>query len=223
MEQVTLSVETRQEKGKSVARKLRAAGRLPGVVYGIGENVPVVVDPRTIERILRSETARNKVYKLEGSGIAGKNVLVKDYQVDPVSRRLLHVDLLEIDVSQKITVTVPVTLIGKAAGVASGGVLNIIEREVQLRCLPTNVPTHIEVDVTALEIGDSIHLDSVKLPEGVEKALTRNETLVACVPPAKEEDAQASLAPSAEPEVITAKKPEEGAKDGAAAKDEKKK
>lgn len=230
MEQLSLSVEKRDGTGKSVTRKLRAAGKLPGVVYGLGKSTPVTADPNIIRKILLEEGGRNKILKLEGGELSGRAALIKDYQVDPLSRKLVHVDLLEIDIKAKITVTVALNFVGKAAGIADGGILSPIEREVLVRCLPTAIPKHIDVDVTSLKIADSIHLDDVKLPEGVEKGTQLNPTLVTVVPPAKEEELAPSLAPAAEPEVITEKKaaPEEGAAEGAAGakaekKDEKKK
>lgn len=217
METAKLSVELRTGTGKSVTRKLRAAGRLPGVLYGLGKSASVTVDPTTIQRILLNEKERLKVFVAEGKGVSG-NVIVKDYQVDPLTRRLVHVDLLEVDITKSIDVVVPINIVGKAAGVADGGVLNIIERQIMVRCLPTKVPAHIDVDVTALTIGSSLHLDEVQLPEGVAKVSTTNDTIVTCVPPTKEEEAVASLAPTAEPEVLTAKAPEADA----AKKEEKK-
>jgi len=162
---------------------------------------------------------------LKGAGLEGKHALIKDYQVDPLTRKLLHVDLLEIDVTKKIEVTVPLNFVGKSIGVSEGGVLNFIERTIQVKCLPTAIPQHIDVDVSALAIGHSLHLDELKLPEGIEKTSQLNSTLVTCVPPTKEEEAVASLAPTAEPEVITEKKPAEGeaAAAGAEAKKEEKK
>ena len=207
MEQLTLDVETREGKGKSATRKIRAAGKLPGVLYGLGHSIAVTVDPRTLHKLLLSEGGRNQILNLKGGqGVDGKAALVKDYQVDPVNRQLLHVDLLEIDVKKKINVTVALNIVGKSIGVAEGGVLNFIERAIEVKCLPTQIPAHIDVDVTALKIGDSIHIDDLKLPEGVEKAAAANATLVTVVPPTKEEEAAPSLAPTAEPEVITAKK-----------------
>ncbi len=225
MENQTLSVETRTKIGKGAARQLRRDGKLPGVLYGLGHNVSVVVDPKTVHKLLMEEGGRNRVLSVTGAGLEGKHVLVKDYQVDPVKRNLLHVDLLEIDVTKKIEVTVTLNYTGKCEGVAAGGVLNMIERTIDIRCLPTSIPKGIDIDVTALTIGKSIHLDDVKLPEGTEKVLQGNPTLVTCVPPAKEEEAAPSLAPTAEPEVITEKKPADGeeAAAGDAKKDEKKK
>ena len=222
MEQQTLQVETRTGLGKGHARKIRREGKLPGVLYGRGTLTSVVVDPKTILKLLLEEGGRNKVLSVTGEGLVGKHVLVKDYQIDPVKRTLLHVDLLEIDISKKILVTVAVNLVGKAAGVADGGMLNIIERSIEVRCLPNAIPKHIDVDVSSLKIGDSLHLSDLTMPEGIEAAGAAISTIVTCVPPTKEEEAAPSLAPAAEPEVITAKAPAEG-EAAAAGKDEKKK
>jgi len=225
MEQQSLSVESRTGTGKSVTRKLRAAGKLPAVLYGLGNSQPVTLEPNFITRLLLSEGGKNQILNLKGAGLDGKHALVKDYDIDPVTRKLIHVDLLEIDVTKKIEVTVPLNFVGKAAGVGEGGVLNFIERKIAIKCLPTAIPQHIDVDVTALTIGHSLHADEVKLPEGIERTSKLNSTLVTCVPPTKEEEAVASLAPTAEPEVITEKKPAEGeaAAAGEVKKEEKKK
>ena len=206
MEQQTLPVETRTPNGKGDNRRLRRGGRLPGILYGLGKNQAITVDPKPIQKLLLTEGGRNVILNLTGTGVAGKHVIIKDYQVEPVSRALVHVDLLEIDITKKITVTVPLHISGKSIGVAEGGVLNHIERTIDVRVIPTSIPKYIEVDVTALKIGDSVHLDDLKMPEGVEKASLTNQTLVTVVPPTKEEEAAPSLAPTAEPEVITAKK-----------------
>ena len=223
MEQINLNIEMRQDTGKNANRKLRALGKLPGVVYGMGKNLNISVDPRPIKKLLLEEGGRNKTLNLIGEGLEGRFALIKEYLVDPASRELLHVDLLEIDINKKIEVTVPVNFVGKALGVGEGGVLNIVERTVLVRCLPIAIPKHIDVDVSALQIGDSIHLDQLNLPEGVEKVSHTNPTLVGVVPPAKEEEATPALTASAEPEVITAKKPEPEAEGGAEKKEEKKK
>jgi large subunit ribosomal protein L25 len=215
MEQLSLSVEKRAGTGKSVTRKLRALGKLPGVVYGLGKSVPITADPNIIRKLLLEEGGRNKILKLDGGELSGRAALIKDFQIDPLSRKLVHVDLLEIDIKAKITVTVTLNFVGKAIGTADGGILSPIEREVLVRCLPTAIPKHIDVDVTSLKIADSIHLDDLKLPEGVEKGTQFNPTLVTVVPPAKEEELAPSLAPAAEPEVITEKKA--AAEDGEAA------
>ncbi len=223
MEQHTLWVEPRQQTGKGVNRKIRKAGKIPAVLYGMGKSQAVVVDPVTVTRNLLNKDAQNRVYSIEDGALKGKNILIKDWQVDPLSRRLVHVDLLEIDINKKTRVTVTINFTGKSIGVGEGGVLNIIERSIEVFAFPNKIPKSIDVDVTTLVIGRSIHLSEVTLPEGVEKTSQGDPTLVACVPPAKEEDATPSLTAAAEPEVITAKKVEgeEGAVAGAKADDKK--
>lgn len=221
MEQHTLAVNIRTEKGKGPARRFRSAGKLPGVLYGLGHNHNVVVEPRLIKKLLLEEGGRNKVLTLKGSEVEGRHALIKEYQIDPVSRVLLHVDLLEIDIKKKINVTVTLNFTGRAAGVADGGVLNVVARNIEIKCLPNQIPKHIDVDVTALKIGDSIHLEQVKMPEGIECVSALTSTLVTVVPPTKEEEAAPSLAPTAEPEVIGEKKDAAAGEEGAAAGDGK--
>jgi large subunit ribosomal protein L25 len=179
------------------------------VLYGLGNNTPVTVDPRVVHRLLLTPGGQNQILTLEGSGLTGKYALIRDYQVDPVQRNLLHVDLLEIDVTKKITVTVKLNYVGKSEGVAEGGVLNYIERSIDVKCLPISIPAAIDVDVTALKIGDSIHLDELKLPEGIEKASQSNPTLITVVPPTKVEGEEgAAAAPAAGGEKKAEKKDE---------------
>jgi large subunit ribosomal protein L25 len=226
MEQsLTLNVEKREALGKGACRKIRRAGRLPGVIYGLGSQHNVTLDPKLIKKYLLQAGGQNIIFKLQGDGIQGQHALIKDYLVDPVSRELLHADLLEIDINKKIEVTVAINITGKAVGVTEGGVLNIIERTVKIKCLPFNIPKHVDIDVTNLKIGASIHLDELVLPAGIEKVSQQNITLVTVVPPTKEEELAPVLTQAAEPEVITEKKKDdaEGAEAGKDAKKEEKK
>lgn len=223
MEQsLTLSVEKRDALGKGACRKIRKAGRLPGVIYGLGSQHNVTLDPRLIKKYLLQAGGQNIIFKLEGDGIKGQHALIKDYLVDPVTRELLHADLLEIDINKKIEVTVAINIIGKAIGVSEGGVLNIIERTVKIKCLPFNIPKHVDIDVTNLKIGDSIHLSELVLPAGIEKMSQQNITLVTVVPPTKEEELAPVLTQAAEPEVITEKKKDDDAEGAEAGKEAKK-
>lgn len=206
MEQQTLAIELREKTGKGAAHKIRRTGKVPGVLYGLGKHTSIAVNPITIRKYLLQKGGRNIILTLSGSGVSGRHALIKDYQVDPVTRDLVHVDLLEIDTTKKVRVTVPFHFSGKSVGVAEGGVLNIVGRTIEVRCLPTSIPKHIDVDVSALKIGDSIHLDELAMPEGIERVSPVNATLVTVVPPTKEEELQPALAPTAEPEVITEKK-----------------
>lgn len=219
MEKAQLTIEPRENVGKGFARRLRTAGKVPGVLYGLGAHRTLVADPRVIEKALLSDGGKNVVFSLNGDGVDGKHALVKDYQVDPVTRKLLHVDLIEIDVMKKVDVTVTIQVVGKCVGVVNGGIINVVEREIEIRALPNAIPKHIDVDVTNLDIGDSLHVDDIQLPEGVEKAHPDfNPTLVTVVPPASEEEATASVEGAAAPEVIGEKK-----KDDVAGGDKEKK
>ncbi len=212
METQNLAAEGREGLGKNANRKLRKTGKVPAVLYGMGKSAPISLDPIMVQRALLAEGGRNQIFTLKGSaGLDGKQILIKDYQVDPVSRKLVHVDLQEIDITKKVEVSVKIVFVGKSIGVAEGGVMNIIERTIEVRTVPTSIPKQIEVDVTNLKIGASLHEDDITLPQGIELASKRNATIVAVVPPSKEEAVVAVLTESATgPEVITEKKPAEG-------------
>lgn len=166
--QATLVAATRQTRGKNEARRLRRTGRLPAVVYGKapGESVALDVDPKAVLRILHSESGVNTLVDLQVDGSDSGKVLIKDIQHDPVTDALLHVDLFHLAMDRAITVTVPVTLRGEAAGVKQqGGLLDFVTREFQVECMPTEIPEHVDVDVSDLMIGDGVRVRDVA--EGV--------------------------------------------------------
>ena len=160
---VTLTAAARTTRGKNEARRLRRRGQMPAVVYGGQQgDIAVAVDPKALLRLLHSEAGLNVIVDLKVEGGEGGSVLVKDLQLDPVSDELLHVDFLRIALDKLITVAVPVHLSGEAAGVKQqGGLVDFLTREVQVECLPTEIPDHIAVDVTPLLIGDGIRLRDV--------------------------------------------------------------
>ncbi len=160
---VTLTAAARTTRGKNEARRLRRGGRMPAVVYGGAQgDAAVSVDPKPLLRLLHSESGLNTIVDLEVEGGGGGAVLVKDLQIDPLTDELLHVDFLRVALDKAITVTVPVHLTGEAAGVKQqGGLVDFTTREVQVECLPTAIPEHIEVDVTPLHIGEGIRLRDV--------------------------------------------------------------
>ena len=163
--ETTLNADVRSGRGKGVARRLRRGGRIPGVVYGEGGGsdgsgaLAVSVEPEAVSRVLHSEAGANTLIGLTvGDGDPGK-VLIKDYQVDPVSHQLLHVDFYRVAMDKVITVTVRVELTGEAEGVkVQGGLIDFVQREVAVACLPSEIPEHIEADVSALRIGQGIRL-----------------------------------------------------------------
>ena len=163
--ETTLNAELRSERGKNLARRLRRGGRIPGVVYGEGGGsggggaVAVSVAPEEVSRVLHSEAGANTLIGLTvGNGDSSK-VLIKDYQVDPISHQLLHVDFYRVAMDKVITVTVRIELTGEAEGVkVQGGLIDFVQREVAIACLPSEIPEHIEVDVSPLTIGQGVRL-----------------------------------------------------------------
>ena len=238
MADVALDVEIRSDKGKGAARKLRAAGKIPGVCYGRGQAPQSVsLDPRSLERLIASSaTGINTLIDLRvtgGGDYHGRVVLVKDLQRDPVSARALHADFFAVDLEQAIEVSVPIHMTGAAPGVTNGGILDHALRELQIECLPRAIPDQILVDVSQLEIGMSLHVRDLVLPEGVKLISDPDLSVVSVVVPAALEEETAAAAAPAEGEAVPAEgeaaaeaaegaeakegegKPEKGAKPGA--------
>jgi len=189
--QASLVATKRETRGKNEARRLRVSGHIPAVVYGgsAKEAVPVSVDPKTLLRILHSDSGVNTLIDLELEGDDSSQVLVKDFQLDPISSELLHVDFYRLAMDKAITVMVPVTLTGEAIGVKQeGGLLDFITREIQVECMPAEIPEHVEVDVRELSIGDGVRVRDVV--EGVVwKPISELDTLLVHVtPPTVEEE-----------------------------------
>lgn len=208
--EAVLEAQKRETFGKNEARRLRAKGLIPGVVYGgqQGDGTPVAVNPKELLRILHSESGANTLInlKLEGSDA---RVLVKEYQIDPIDHRLLHADFYRIALDKVLTLTIPVVLRGEAKGVKQqGGVVDFVHREIEIECLPGDIPEKIEVDVSELLIGQSIRVRD--LPESPKwKAVSEPEMMIVHVvalkaeeEPAPEAAAAATPAAPAEPEVI---------------------
>jgi large subunit ribosomal protein L25 len=171
MGDVKFAVEPREAKGKGVARKLRQQGLVPGVVYGGGRDATAIAfDVANFERLLEtSHGGVNTLIDLEGSSAAsGRTVIAKELQREPVRGKITHVDFYEVDLKSKIEVSVPIHLVGSPAGVVLGGVLDQQQREIELLCLPGAIPDEIEVDVSGMELGDSLHVSDIPVPEGAE-------------------------------------------------------
>jgi large subunit ribosomal protein L25 len=218
----TLEAVKRDGRGKNEARRLRAAGRIPGVVYGTHKDgkapqgVSVAVDPKEVFRILHSDSGVNTLINLRLDG-GETRVMVKEYQLDPVTHSLLHADFYQLAMDKAITVTVPIVLKGEARGVKlQGGLVDFVTRDIEVECLPTDIPEHIDVDISELMLNQSIRLRDI--PQNPKwKAITDGDTmLVHVVMPKAEESAAAetetavAAAPAAaEPEVIKKGKTEE--------------
>ena len=194
-----VNVEVRKQSGKGGARKVRASGKVPGVLYGNkGEPVSVTFDEKTLLQSLDKERRRNTVFSLTVAG-DGKNeqvtAMIRDAQIDPLSRRLVHVDFLRVDLDQEVTVTVPLFLTGKAVGVTNGGNLHQSMHMVPVAAKPAAIPTKLEVDVSALDIGDALHVSDLKLGEGVRVVLDAKEAIASVVAPKAEKVEEVAAAP----------------------------
>lgn len=178
-----LKITQRDQSGKGVARSLRRQGMIPAVVYGRGLiPLSVAVTPKELKTAISTEAGWNTLITLQGATeYAGKVVILKDLQVDPIRRDYMHADFQVIDMTHVVNVMVPVHTVGKSAGEKVGGTLQVIRKELEVSCLPNAIPGAIEVDVTALEIGDVLHIDDLTLPAGVEVPHEVNFTVITCV------------------------------------------
>jgi len=227
----TLEAQPRTAGNKNEARRVRRGGKIPAVVYGAGQDsVPVAVDPRQVKRILNSETGHNTIFDLALDGGTKTKAMIVDWQYEPIKGNLLHIDLKRIAMDKKLAVMVPVELIGEPAGVKQqGGILEQMLREVEVECLPADIPSHIDVDVSELVFGKVLRVADLPHSDKL-KFLTDENQPVAHVTTVKEEvvatpeAVAAEAAAPTEPEVIKKGKQEteeEGAAPAAAEKGEK--
>ena len=222
MAEIVVSAKTRTDRGKNAARRLRREGFVPGVVYGgKEENVAVAVDPKALQKVLRSEAGRNSILKLDIANAGATNAILKSWQVDPIKESFLHADFYRIAMDVAIRVTVPIHVVGEARGVkVDGGILELILREIEVECLPGDIPERIDVEVSDLGINGALRVSDLAAPVKV-KILEGAEQVVVHVVSVKEEAAatpgaaapaegEAAAAPS-EPEVVKKGKKEEEA------------
>jgi large subunit ribosomal protein L25 len=219
--EATLAAVKRTTTGKNDARRLRAAGQLPAVVYGAqkaGDEVaaePVAVDPKALMKIMRSESGVNTLITLSVDGGGDQTVLVKDYLVDPVTSQLLHADFYRINMDRRLTVTVPVVLKGESKGVKlQGGVVEFLHREVKVEVLPSDIPDHIEIDISDLALGQSVHMRDVAVDVKWTPVDDLGLMIVHIVAPKVVEEVVAEAAApvaAVEPEVAKKGKPEKAA------------
>ena len=197
MSETALVVESRENTGKGANRKLRAAGRIPAILYGQGRaSVPLTVDPRALERVLKAGGANTLLdLTVEGRTDLGSPVaLVKELQRHPIRGTIQHADLYQVDLTKTVEVEVPIHLVGKAKGVDFGGIVEHSLREVALECLPRSIPASIEVDITNMEVGDVIHVRDIALPPGVSLMSDPDLGVVHLALPAAEETPEAAAA-----------------------------
>jgi len=232
--EATLEAVKRDGRGKNEANRLRAAGRIPAVLYGTrkddknAQSVPVAVDPKAVMRILHSDSGANTLINLKLDGSEAR-VMVKEYQLDPITNALLHADFYQLAMDKAIVVPVPIHIVGEAKGVKlQGGIVDFVTRDIEVECLPTDIPEHIDVDVSDLALHESIRVRD--LPQGPKwKAVTDGDTMIVHVvtikveeEPVAAEAVAATAAAPAEPEVIKKGKTEKEGEEAAAPAKEKK-
>ena len=219
MAEIIVTATGRDGRGKNAARRLRRDGMIPGVVYGgKGENVAVAVDPKALKKVLRSEAGRNTILKLDIAGAGATNAILKSWQVDPIKENFLHADFYRIAMDVAIRVTVPVHVRGEARGVkVDAGILELIMREIEVECIPGDIPEHIDVDVSDLGLNGALRVSDLQVNEKV-KVLEGADQVVVHVVSVKEEvaatpgaavPAEGEAAAPAEPEVMKKGKKEE--------------
>ena len=221
MAEIVVNAKGRTDRGKNAARRLRREGFIPGVVYGgKGDNIAVAVDPKALQRVLRSEAGRNTILKLDIAGAGATNAILKSWQRDPIRENFLHADFYRIAMDVAIRVTVPILVKGEARGVkVDAGILELIMREIEVECLPGDIPEHIDIDVSDLGINGALRVSDLPVDARV-KILKDADQVVVHVVSVKEEvaatpgvavAAEGEAAAPAEPEVVKkGKKEEEG-------------
>lgn len=212
MAELAIDVQKRSETGTNANRRLRQAGKIPAVVYGGGKDtVPIVLDRKTLIDLMKSGDNENAIFllKLADSG-QERHAMIRDMQVDPLTRQVVHIDFQRIVMDKKVKVQVPVELKGTAYGVKTeGGMIDFVHREVTIECLPGDIPKHLDLDVTDLRVGQHVEAKDLQLPEGVTLAEEPERVIVALSHTKAEEAAAAAAEGAAEPEVVKRGKTEE--------------
>jgi len=209
MEQIQVEAFIRNQSGKGPARTLRRAGHIPAIFYG-PETQPIslYVRQKDLEKIFKKHSGENLFFQVQLKGEhqeESRTAMLKELQKDPVSRAYLHVDFYEVSLTKELEVDVGLRIVGKSKGVEKGGMLQEARRDLQIRCLPRNIPEYIEVDVSGLDIGDSIHVRDLKLAEELRILNDPQTTLVTIVAPVEEKAAEEATAGASEVEVVSKK------------------
>jgi len=242
MEKFILTAQVREKAGKGVARGLRREQMVPAVLYSHGKSTPISMGNKAVTNVLNKEGGEHALInlKLEGKEGAEKLALIKDYQIDPRSGKLIHVDLMEVALNEKVRIQVAVHIVGAAAGVKEGGILQYGQRTLDIECLPNMIPDFIELNISELKINESLHVNDIKAAEGIRILTDGDATLATIQPPISEAKLEAMLtatpavsAEASEPELVKKPKKEgeavaapaaeakgkEGAKEAAPAKE----
>jgi len=210
--EITVAAESRDSRGKNEARRLRVKGSVPAIVYGgTIEPASIAVSPKDLTKILNSKSGHNTIFNLSIAGATGTPVMIVDWQFDPIKDSLLHADLKRIDLTERMTVTVPVLTQGEPKGVKlQGGIYEVVTREVEIECLPYDIPEQFVINVTELIIGSTIRASDIPMGES-RKLLTLPETVISHVVAPRTEAEPAAAEGTPEPEVVKKGKKEEGA------------
>ena len=216
MEKILVKADKRPEIGKGSARSLRRQGVLPAVVYGVNESMPIKIETRQMTKLITSGVGEHSLLTIElnegGKKSSEHPVLIKDYQMDPVSDELLHVDFIEVSLEKLVNVTVSLVIAKEPVGVKMGGILERRLREVEVECLPMQIPDKFEIDAGHIEIGQSLHVSDLIAPEGAKFITDPTEVVLSVSAPRIEEEAPAEAVEEegAEPELVKGKSKEEG-------------
>jgi len=214
MEKILVKADKRPEIGKGSARSLRREGLLPAIVYSDGDSTPVKMNLKEMKKLIYSGAGEHSLITIQLNDDAGKTadypVLIKDYQRDPVSEDLLHVDFIQVALDKIITVSVSLEITKKPIGIKLGGVMQRRLREIEVECLPTQIPEKIEVDAESIQIGQSFHVSDLAEMEGVKLVTDPSEVILSVTAPVVEEIAEEEEeAAAAEPELVKGKGKEE--------------
>lgn len=200
MEIIKLTASRRSESGKGPSTRLRREGKIPAIAYGRDlAATSIAVSPKALLQVLSSAHGQNSVVELDVEGAEKLTVMVRDYAYHPITRELVHADFVQVKLDQPVDVEVPFLCTGKSKGLILGGVLQQIFRRLPVRALPESIPAHIDVDITELDIGDSLKVSAVPVPPGVKIRLPEDQTIVVVAAPEKAGEEEAAAAAAAKP------------------------
>jgi large subunit ribosomal protein L25 len=220
MERVTLTAEKRQEHGKGAARTLRRAGMVPATLYREGKAQSIKLNKKDLAKLINTVAGEQVMVDLNFTDGDKKLALLKDYQVDPIKKELLHTDFFEVSLTEKVRITVHVATVGEPIGVKrDAGILQHTLREIEIECLPGQIPGKIEVEISKLELGQSIHVSDLKIAEGIKIITDPGDVIVTVIAPVTE----AAVTPEAGAEAATVAEPEVVAKKGKKEEEKKEK
>jgi large subunit ribosomal protein L25 len=213
MERITINAEKREEFGKGASRGLRRKNMIPAIIYRGGGSLPIKFSKKELAQFINTIAGEQAMVNLQFADGESRLALMKDYQIDPIKGELLHADFFEVSLTEEVKVTIHITAVGESIGVKrDGGILQYLLREIEVECLPDKVPGHVEIDISGLEIGQSVRISDLKLGEGIKILNDPEEVIVNIIAPAVEEapPAEVVAAPEVtEPEVTKKGKKEE--------------